>query len=232
MWHTPLGDRIVKGAEADLIRASVESMVCDIREQGWDASEFGFESGIELFDELTWPQKLAGIEQVARYLLTQTPESLDLHASNEAVVGALFENIRQNIEAEIFHQSLGNDMLDQHHADAFYWRGKVLAAEIESTSEAERLELQQDGFSLPTTDCECLSTWEMLVEGLADQILWDRDYEMAAAFMDDDPDFSANEKRMFGIDQDYFTGLTPDPREDQLDSVVFSIERLIRSKPR
>lgn len=246
MWHTPLGDRVIRGAEADLIRASIDVLADEIQEHGWDNDDLGFSSGIEVFDELTWTHKLAAIEQVARYLLTDTVDVLPLSAINEAVVGAIFENAHQMVEYEIAREAYSDtgssqeDLIcadETQHDDAddyirWHWRDLVIKAVLETITAAELSEMYQEGHFLPTSTCTDHDTWSNLVENLADQILWDRDYELAAAFMDDDPVIAAAEKKIFGIDQDYFTDLPPDPREDQMQRVVISIHDLVRTKPR
>lgn len=235
MWHTPCGDRVICGAEAELIRVSIDLLVESIQEEGFEEGELQFSSGIQIFDELTWTQKLAAVEQVARYLLTSTPDILPLSAVNEAVVGAIFEHVNQMVELEIASESFGIFSAVQADENPFYrwsWRESVIQAVLERVTEAELSEMHRDGFYLPTSTCTDLETWSDLIENLADQILWDRDYELAAAFMDDDPEIAAAEKKMFGIDQDYFTELTPDPREDQMQPVLFSIQKLVRSKPK
>lgn len=236
MWHTPVGDRVIRGAEAELIQLSIHYLVEEIQLHEWEGGELGFCANIEVFDELTWTHKIAAIEQVARYLLTDTAEVLSLNAINEAVVGAIFENVRQMLESELtanpyLDTSLLN-LSNEEMPSLWFWRDKVLAAVIASTSAEELLELQAEGFDLPDVTSSDMEVWSNLIENLADQILWDRDYELAAAFMDDDPDLATAEKEMFGIDHDYFTALPPDQREDQIKTVVGNIERLIRSKPK
>lgn len=241
MWHTPIGDRVISGAEAELVRASIDVLAEEIQERGWDNDELSFNSGIEIFDELTWTHKLAAIEQVARYLLTDTPDVLPLSAINEAVVGAIFENAHQMVEFEIAREAYSDFGISQEEqprgdeADAYdrwYWRDLVINAVLETIDEAEIAEMRSNDFFLPSSTCTDHDTWSNLIENLADQLLWDRDYELAAAFMDDDPAIAAAEKKIFGIDQDYFTDLPPDPRDDQMQRVVLSIHKLVRSKPR
>jgi hypothetical protein len=262
MWHTPTGNRIIAGAEAELIRASVGVIVGDLVRAARGQDDCWFDAGIDIFDALPVSQKLAALEQVARHLFTFTREPLPLTAVNESVIGAIFENVRQQVELEVMQQ-------DPYREDWYYgeceeeswratdgepWAGQELYGEEFATFEdtggvpecgwrervlAAAAELRELGAFgelshgiWPEACCTDIYRWDLLIESLADCILWDRDYEMAEAFLDDDPEQAAAKKMMLGIDEDYFTGLAPDPRDEQLGDVVASITRLTRAKPR
>lgn len=257
MWHTPTGNRVIRGAEAELIRASVGGIVEELLRAEHLHDDNGFDSGIEIFDALPVSQKLASLEQVMRYLLTDTLAPLPLTAVNEAVVGVIFENVRQQVEMEVMRQDpYRDDWFSQEAEDEepwrlqlrwsdesgdgvepfdYRWREWVLAAAAQVRDSG--LRDQGDCEALcseewPTRGCTDIHAWDILIECLADCILWDRDYEMAEAFLDDDPEHATAKKNMLGIHPDYFTGLAPDPRDEELGTVVDSIEQLMRAKPR
>lgn len=233
MWHTPDGQRVIDGAEGELIRSSIYSLMEQLVESVSNPYGDCLETGIKVFDELQMTQKLALIEKVATFLLTDTNEPLPLTAVNEAVVGAIFENIRQHVEMEVTCCTLLHEHLpDADEEDFFHWRRAVLDAEFATLDPSEIELLQSEGFQWPTVDCCELERWDELIEGLADHILWDRDYEMADSFLDDEPQMAAARKEVLGIDADYFVDLPPDTNDDCIDKVITSIEALVRSKPR
>lgn len=202
MWHTSFGDRTLKGAEAALVKAAVTAVAEHIQEEsaGFDDS-WGY--GVQLFDELTWTQRLMLLDSVATYLLTETPATLELTAVNEAVVGVLFECVRMQIDLEIL--SIEDPELD------YYWRTLVLTALREPVPDEEEEPLDPGSDYLPQdVRCDDHGKWRDAIELLADRILWDRDYEMAGTFLDQPPEKAERLKVYLGIDDDYFSSVAPD----------------------
>lgn len=240
MWHTPDGQRILLGAEAELVQRSIESIVSQLYESNSDDDACTFESGISVFDQLQLNQKIVVLRQVACYLLTDTDAPLPLTAVNEAAVGAVFENIRQHVETEIEHCSVLGQMFPIHNSSALscdeepwtIWRSKILAAEFATLSRGEWELLVAEGFHWPSEDCLEIERWDEIIESLADRILWDRDYEMSDSFLDDDPLSATARKEMLGIEHDYFIDTPPDPNDDELEGVISEIHSIVRRKPR
>ncbi|XZE52587.1 hypothetical protein SH139x_004289 [Planctomycetaceae bacterium SH139] len=243
MWHTPTGKRVVDGVEAELIRESISTILEQLLCSSLECEDFCFQSGIEVFDCLPLSQKLASLELAGRHLLTDTEDALPLTAVNESVVGVIFENIRQHIETEIdtercYEACFGDEdsAWEEDSQDCFpgdrYWRRQVLVTCRQTLGKDPAKQCLASEFDWPPVECDDLQRWDVLIELLADRILWDRDYEMAEAFLDDAPENATAKKLMLGIDEDYFTGLAPDPRDEVMDQVVLSIRRLTRPKPR
>ena len=61
--------------------------------------------------------------------------------------------------------------------------------------------------------------WEFLIDYLADRILWEADYEMTDVFLDADPSESEMRMGLMGIAEDYYTAITPDPTDQQLEPI-------------
>ena len=205
MWRTSEGDRTLEGPEAALVAAAVTGMVEQIREE---SSAYGdqWAYGVALFDELTWTQRLAILDQVATHLLTPTPKTLELTAVAEATVGALFQHVRVELDWEI----------DDFPNPGTRWRQMVLDA-YEATQpdyvqvDDEPEESGEDyGWGTSSAECRDRSAWRDLVKSLTDQILWDRDYEMMADLADQPPDKAALLKSYLGIDDNYFAAAGPD----------------------
>jgi hypothetical protein len=207
MWHTPCGDRNLHGAEAILIKAAITGVAEQIREESSDLFD-QCEYAIELFDSLSWTQRLALLDRVATYLLTDTAQSIELSAVNEAAVAALFEHVRFEIDMEI----------DDDARAGTRWRQSVLAAYCESEEEPDPVHQHDDDDDLnplPTADCDRRERWNDLIEVLMDRILWDRDYEWQDDFLDADPARVATVRQFVGVDADYFSAAAPDVTSDE-----------------
>jgi hypothetical protein len=235
MWHTSLGDRTLRGDEAALVRMSIESMIDsllihvdeEIENEEIDAdSRIDCASGIPIYDALTISQRIAVLHDVAKYLLTDTEKVLSLSAELEASVAAIFIEIRDQVAIEIDFPSI-----IRHHGPN--WRKLVRAAYDSVFADSETgLHDEEVGDDLPVPSERDICRWEYLVEALSDAILWDRDFEMADSFLDDDPGVSHTRRRLLGIDDDYFTSIAPDPRPDEVYSLVSRTREIVRAKPR
>jgi len=198
-----------------LIKAAVSGVVVQIKEESTGCVE-QWAYGIGLFDELTWSQRLVLLERVTTYLLTDTSESLELTAVNEAAVAVLFSHVLIEIDCEID--------ADQPNSR---WREMVLAAySLCFPNDAAGTDDEED-FALPTSDCDDRDKWSDLVESLMDRILWDRDFEMEAQFLDTPPEKGAILKNFMGIDQEYYSDAAPDAVSDDAAEQFFQrIENL------
>jgi hypothetical protein len=79
---------------------------------------------------------------------------------------------------------------------------------------------------LPEEDCDDMSEWEFLVECLSDRVLWDADYEGGDNFLDSSPELACEMRGIFGIDDEYFLDVPPDPRETQLPLIRDKLKQL------
>jgi hypothetical protein len=67
---------------------------------------------------------------------------------------------------------------------------------------------------------------------LADRILWDRDFEMAASFLDAPPEKSAAMKQMLGISTEYFSDVPNDVQPKDVAQMLSEIRKITHQKPR
>ena len=197
MWHTSEGDRTLTGAEARLFKCAVLSLVEFVRDES-DDDFSSWNSGIALFDDLIWSQKLAVLETVTSHLICDSGPMPGLTAVNEAAIGAIFEYVSFETDLEI----------DDRPAQP-RWRTMVLDAcreclVIDSEIDAEFNVLPTDPLS------QDRHNWHAAVQLLADRILWDRDYEMMGEFLDEPPEKAALLRQIMGIDDDYFAAAAED----------------------
>lgn len=215
MWHTSSGDRTLAGAEALLVKAAITGVAEQIMEE---SSEYfdQWEYGVYRFDELTLSQRLQLLEQVATYLLTPTSETLDLTGVSEAAVAAIFEYVLVEVDWEI----------DNDENPTTRWRSLILAAYAECFDDDGGD--SEDDYQVPEATSIERDDWELLVECLADNILWDRDFEMEE-FLDASPEVSAMLKDHMGIDEDYYSAPAPDTSsEAAIEETYQRLETLLK----
>lgn len=137
----------------------------------------------------------------------------NLTAHAEATVAAIFEYVRQSVEIEIG--------LDQGDCpDATFWRQHVLAAcrEVEENWEEP----------LPDPSCDDPGQWDVLIDVLAEWILWDYDFCMEESFLDGDPVVAKKKMKEMGIPGDYYLQPAPDPTEKDMKDIRATLREIAR----
>lgn len=210
MWRTPLGNRTLVGAEAELIRESVANMADMLQEV---ADEWP--CGVELFDELSWEQRLALLARVAGALLKPDVPTPKVSAVNEAAVAGIFAQIHRNLIIEL--DTASEPQLPADY-DIYYWRRRIAACQ-------EPPQSNEDFFL--NEQCVELREWEVLLDCLADQILWDADWDMPDLFLDAEPKLSRARRRRLGIEKDYFTTPAPDLRDHDVPGIFQGLHELL-----
>lgn len=194
-WRTQAGTRILKGAEAALYREMMATMADELVME----MDYEFEpapSGIRIFDQLPAIARLALLAEVSTALLRETDQVPQLRAINESVIGALFVALRANIDYEID--------TSEDSEDPTFWRSRILAAFLELGDAENILDVNSDDSG----------EWDILIQVLTDQILWDWDFGNDDLFLDKSPEHAGMMKDMLAIDDDYFTAIPPDPNEN------------------
>ncbi len=215
MWRTSEGERVLGGAEWDLFREGLAGIWDDIDHSL--ENEDSFCCGITAFDHLQRNQKLALLALVGKALRDETVPMPALTAHTEGTVAAVFEYIRQSIETEIgLHQEPRNS------PDATFWRDLVLAAYREVEEDWEE--------PLPEPTCDDPDEWSVLIDVLAEWILWDYDFDMEDCFLDSDPVVAEAKMKEMGIARDYYLQPAPDPSDAELEGIRDTL-RKIASQP-
>jgi len=213
MWRTSEGNRILRGAEWELFRAGLAVIWDEIEDclEGEDS----FTCGIAAFDNLQANQKLALLASVGQALRDASVPMPELTVHGEATVAAVFECIWQSVELEI---SLSSDQTD--NPDAVFWRQLILVAcrEINETWEEP----------LPGPDCDEPDVWEMLVDVLAERILWNSDFDMEEDFLDGDPVVAEQKMKEMGIAREYYVKPVPEPTEEEMSAIRATLRELMQ----
>jgi hypothetical protein len=230
MWPTSTGTRTLCGAEAAIVAKALTVMLETLGEQLCDDEDIeafseipaDMQLGIAVFDSLTIHQRIATLHHVAKHLLTDAmAPSDDVSAVDDGTVAAIFAEIRDQVAIEIdFDQAEllseyspnGDSELDSEDVSA--WRSCVLAAYQQMTSLDE--ERDDDQWALPDNARDTRFTiWEDMIDMLASAILWDRDFELADGFLDQDPSAARHRRKLLGISEDYFVQPPLDPTTNQ-----------------
>ena len=202
MWNTSYGDRVLAPAEAALFVEAVAYMR-DMISVAVELQESHY-VGVTAFDRLQPTQQLTALHLVTMALLKPEIPPPPLSATLEGTVYGVFKDLLSIIEVEIdacrddeISYELRNAILAARRA------GVVSGVDWHQPSEEEIADL-------PDCSCTDIDRWEEEIETLADQILWDRDFELEPLIADQDPSKVADIKEYLGIGRDYFSTAAPD----------------------
>ena len=91
MWHTNYGDRTLEGAEA--LRGLVSSLEVD---------ESDYDMGLEVFDRLTYEQKVSLFSIIGAGLLKLDVPIRKLAAIVESAIAMVFDHLKMVVIVEIY----------------------------------------------------------------------------------------------------------------------------------
>jgi hypothetical protein len=207
MWHTPSGDRTLTGAEKQLFidgaGSLLDYLLNDLEAEEHSEEGVKTEVGVKVFDQMDTKDKIYALFLVTKALIEETL-SPPHTAWNEATIYAVFQFIGGEIEVDL-------DLDDPPNPG--YWQSLVFAAAKQCKLEAEI-----------TKKCKSAVKWLDLLEEVADQILWDRDWEIpdlkiqpsGVKFLDQPPEDYERQLEILGIGQDYYLATCPNPKGNDL----------------
>ena len=217
MWQTSQGTRTLEGAEAHLVGEVVHYLLDQIL-VGIEINE-PHRSDVPIFDALQPTQQLVMLAQVAQGLLSNNVEPVPLTAINEGAIYAVFCELRSLIEIEIDFERLGEDP-----------DNTIRTAAIEAWLQHNQW---NDGDEvkdiLPDPDTMDVDHWTWFVEMIADQILWDRDFDLDGLVADIQPEKADQLKAYLGIERDYYSTIAPDVRDFDIQQISDQIRSLVSS---
>jgi len=229
MWATSQGDRTLVGDEAQLVLCSV-GYLHDMITSAVDLGE-AYPNEVAMFSSLQPTQQMAILHEVAHGLLDPESPIPELTAVREATVYAIYRELASLVEIEL-------DMSRLDEPNFYYREAIVRACEQfkEPPSEwSDEFELEDPtDYEPPKPGCVELNLWNDAIEFLADQILWDRDFELEEVFADHDPDKIKAIKQFMGINEDYFAVAAPDANSEeymQLHLELVDLTRSLRHQP-
>ena len=203
MWHTSLGDRVLRGAEGRLFQKGLASLL-----EWTDERLEDHRTGVEVFDHLTVPEKLASLMHVAEAMLLEDVPMCELTAVSEGTVAAIYAHVVGEIQEEITDGSTA-------------LRKLILRA-------ADETELLYD--DSPDLTCNDVEEWATVVDSLTGNIFWDLDWAVPLVKPDDSPDLANHLRDELGILPDYYVSVPPDPAPVQIPQIRQRIKTLCRMK--
>lgn len=244
------------GAHAELYSDSVGMMLDVYREcMADDDPESYWSFGVALFDGLQWQQQLALLAQVSKCVLEGTGAPEQWNALEKASYLAVYRNVYQQLEIEqdlsemdpALNEFLfkdddfdfddsdndSDDLSDSEESvegdeDEHSWTELISAAYVEKgVREGLAAESLQAVPGIDADDEEALVHWNELLDGLADQFLDDRDFEMAPTLMDADPEVASEIKKALGIAPDYFIETADEPSDAEVANLFRELAALV-----
>jgi hypothetical protein len=201
VWCTAYGERTLKGAEAILFAETLLDIVDEIRLCRF----YNYYTGVEVFDRLTFGQKISVLAIIGNGLLRKDVPCVELTDVVESAIGAVFEHLINLIAVEIAEP--------EHCYD---WREKVIAARKESA--------RNDILSLT---CDDLNEWIIEVGYLIDDIL------LNAGFSDDliiycnlIAEDAKLLRRIVGISDNYYSGTIESLSNEEIDKKIKELREL------
>lgn len=204
MWPTFDGPRMLKGAEAALVRETVAVIVDRLEDQDPE-DDRGDPVGIDWFDQWDCYQQLWLLEQVVQSLLTPAP-TLPPAAIWEATVDAIFCSLMELIATEI-----DQSPCSQH------WRSKAI----------EAFACQYGRLPKIAEDETDVSQWRIVVTQIADLILGVTSYDKAEAFRDGDIQRSRTFLALKALPDDFLERIAPLRTAEQAQQSIRRIRSII-----
>jgi len=214
MYNTPLGIRVLQGAERTLFIESLGMVVDNMR-------VCDHEFGIAVFDDLGRNQKIAILHLVARSLLSGDQPPPRLTAVLEGAVAGVYLHAREMLSMEL--EERDEDTSEEPEWVNEYF-GEVASRQLPTWRErvhAACRELKVGG-DLPSPDNRDCDEWDLPLTSLEDCVLWDTDWEMQEA-LDANPDATRRAKEELGIDEDYFVAIPPDPTDEEAERLLVEL---------
>lgn len=208
MYNTPVGVRVLEGAERRLFVETLAMLIDDA-----SMEDEPLDSGP--YYGLQRNQKIFVLHTVARALLFEDEPAPELTASVEAAVAAVFERVGFMVSLE----SSGElDDCRQDRRNFPSWR------ELVSTA------CRETGIfdNLAEVDDDCSEDWDLLLECLEGRLLWDSDWAIDEQ-LDADPEAGGSVKDLLGIDPDYFVDVPPEPCDAEADRLLAELRALTRA---
>jgi hypothetical protein len=205
MWRTQFGDRTLDGTEAILFAEALSSLL----DEAISGTLDDYESGIGVFDNLTFGQRIATLSIIGNGLLRKVTPPVRLTAVLEGAVAAVFQHIQDLITFEIDTPDFGTR-----------WRELVIASRKQVGGEIERI---------PGPTCTDMDKWNLEVEILSEAILFDADYEDSRLYMDFPPEKSKELRDWMDIPDDYFMAIADELSDDEAKAKIMELRKLCDS---
>lgn len=206
MWRTSHGDRVLMDGEAKVFLEAV-GYLRDMITVAVDLNE-PYVTGVTMFDSLQSTQQLMALHCVAIALIKPEVAPPELSATLEATAYAVYRELLSLIQLEV-------DSSDDSPSAVRIRSAVIAGCQATIVSDCDWSDFDRENIDLPIPACDDLNQWESCVESLANQVLWDRDFELEQLLADKDPAKTAAIKQYLGISANYFATAAPDAMSDE-----------------
>lgn len=166
-----------------------------------------FVVGPDVFDRLTYGQKVSVLSIIGNGMLKPDEPIHKLTAAVEGTIAAVFEHLKTAVIIEIDEPEIKSN-----------WRKMILAARHEVGAE-----------ELPKENCEDVQEWLIEIEELSYLILWDADYEDEDLYIDKPPEEAQALKDFMRMRDDYFLEIPEDLKLEEVETRLTDLKNLCRS---
>ncbi len=202
MWHTNCGDRTLDGAEARLFAEALWDFVQELQ-----VDEGDYDVGLEVFDRLTYGQKVSVLSIIGNGLLKPDVPIHKLTAVVEGAIAAVFDHLEMAVIIEIDEPEIKSN-----------WRKMILAARREVGAE-----------ELPKVGCEDEQEWLIEIEESSYSILWDYDFEDEDLYIDKPPEEAQALKDFMRMRDDYSLEIPEDLKPKEIETKLAELKALCQS---
>ncbi len=188
MWHTPIGNRVLTGAERALFVLTSQQLYEELR---YDQTKYGlvsseWQSGNPLFDNEPLRTKVCAVHDVAEAFLSKDVVIPQLYAWNESTLHAIVSFCKGQLQAEIDGHPFYNNSQQR-------WQ--------KTTKDA----LRRTRFKI----ADGSDLVKAFIEWATERWTWDEDWKAADLLMDMEPKRCAKLKAMLGLHHNYFSETFP-----------------------
>ena len=203
MWHTSEPVETFAGALSLVLAYGLDDMLEHLY-YCYEVDEDDHHFGHRAFANLTLEQKAWTVHKVAFGLLDRKTPIVPLTAYVEATVATIFRRMEDLVTIEIDRITV-----DKDESDLWYAVRRAILAVHEEAGRNSPDFIGND--ELLKLECVDIDKWKVAIECIEECILWDMDYDIHT-IEDESPDRAAQKKRVFGIDNDYFSAIPDEPK--------------------
>jgi len=189
---------------------------------------------VPLVDDLSYGPRVGLLRVAAEALLCEDVPAPKRSAYLEAVVAAVYDNLRGCVQGELTDEESAQQRREREARgepeEPDPWGLDDSFGHLPSIRERIARVCEQDGdLAVPDPECITYEVWDDRIESLLDRVLLDRDYEYGAVFLDTAPDQGGALKELMGVSGDYFTDVPDELSREEIERAIARLRELARN---
>ncbi|NJL40160.1 MAG: hypothetical protein HC840_07550 [Leptolyngbyaceae cyanobacterium RM2_2_4] len=227
MWNTASGLRILEGIEAKFYLEAMQLAVDYLEQYAEADEEVDVFTCDRIFDSASFEQKIALLHRCLAALLDPTVEAPILTNTVEAAAYFPLAYIHMRVEEEIEIDEIDGD--SEPDDSRYCYRQMVwepfsayLLPNWQNDEDAE--ETQEDEAIVYDISSNDVILWEEIIDGLANRIFWDRDWQMTTIRPQILDGIDPNVGTPVGLTDDYITNRLPKVSPKQVEELLAAIK--------